>query len=205
MSSFTWQPGITLAIAEKQIILAAYRFYHGNKTRTAQALGVAIRTLDARLEEYAAKAPPAIKIVVDGVRMQNVEHAMRRCNNNKAVVARALHCTIDQLENELKLYSEKRKHDAAVAKFKKHGGDNPGEFTVTVAAVSSGENEIVETRKELGPGQTKSTTVLFDSEGHGAEPAAEVPAQRPMPVRELPKVQKVLPKQDARVSSKGRR
>jgi hypothetical protein len=49
-----WVPGITLEEMEKHCILAAIRFYRGNKTQTAGALGIAIRTLDAKLEKYEA-------------------------------------------------------------------------------------------------------------------------------------------------------
>lgn len=47
-----WQPGVTLEDLEKQAILEALRFYGNNKTRTAQALGIAIRTLDNKLAKY---------------------------------------------------------------------------------------------------------------------------------------------------------
>ena len=49
-----WVPGITLEEMEKQCILAAYKFYRGNKTQTSIALGIAIRTLDHKLERYEA-------------------------------------------------------------------------------------------------------------------------------------------------------
>ncbi len=47
-----WVPGITLDEMEKHCILSALRFYRGNKTQTAGALGIAIRTLDNKLEKY---------------------------------------------------------------------------------------------------------------------------------------------------------
>lgn len=47
-----WQPGITLDQVEKQVIKKAYRFFENNKTRTAAALDIAIRTLDAKLARY---------------------------------------------------------------------------------------------------------------------------------------------------------
>ena len=47
-----WQPGTSLDAAEKAIILKAYAFYKQNKTQTAQSLGIAIRTLDTKLERY---------------------------------------------------------------------------------------------------------------------------------------------------------
>jgi hypothetical protein len=50
--SITWQPGITLEQLEKQVILKALQFFGGNKTRTAQSLDIAIRTLDNKLEKY---------------------------------------------------------------------------------------------------------------------------------------------------------
>lgn len=49
-----WTPGMTLDEMEKQCILAAFRFYRGNKTQTAGALKIAIRTLDNKLEKYEA-------------------------------------------------------------------------------------------------------------------------------------------------------
>lgn len=47
-----WSPGVTLEQVERQVILKAMEFYHRNKTMTANALGIAIRTLDAKLEKY---------------------------------------------------------------------------------------------------------------------------------------------------------
>lgn len=50
----TWCPGVTLEDMEKMVIKKAFQFYGGNKTLTAKSLGIAIRTLDKKLEEYAA-------------------------------------------------------------------------------------------------------------------------------------------------------
>jgi len=47
-----WSPGMTLDFIEKQTILAAFRHFRGNKTATATSLGIAIRTLDNKLEKY---------------------------------------------------------------------------------------------------------------------------------------------------------
>lgn len=47
-----WSPGQTLEAVEKAVIEEAFRFYKGNKTQTALSLGIAIRTLDAKLEKY---------------------------------------------------------------------------------------------------------------------------------------------------------
>lgn len=51
----TWSPGVTLEMIEKQVILKAWAFYRGNKTTTSNALGIAIRTLDSKLEKYRAE------------------------------------------------------------------------------------------------------------------------------------------------------
>lgn len=48
----TWTPGMSLESVERQVILAAFRHYRGNKTATAQSLGIAIRTLDNKLAQY---------------------------------------------------------------------------------------------------------------------------------------------------------
>lgn len=47
-----WFPGMTLAEVERETIQQAFRFYGQNKTHTAEALGIAVRTLDAKLEQY---------------------------------------------------------------------------------------------------------------------------------------------------------
>lgn len=47
-----WSPGVTLESLEKQAIQKAFKFFQENKTQTAIALGISIRTLDAKLEKY---------------------------------------------------------------------------------------------------------------------------------------------------------
>ena len=47
-----WTPGVTLDDVEKQVILKAISFFGGNKTVTARTLGIAVRTLDYKLERY---------------------------------------------------------------------------------------------------------------------------------------------------------
>lgn len=54
--SVNWVPGITLEELEKNCILAAFKFYRGNKTTTASSLKIAIRTLEHKLERYEADA-----------------------------------------------------------------------------------------------------------------------------------------------------
>lgn len=52
MGEAIWFPGVTLADLEKKAILKALKFYDNNKTRTASALGISIRTLQNKLNEY---------------------------------------------------------------------------------------------------------------------------------------------------------
>lgn len=47
-----WSPGMSLDALEKMVILKAFNFYRKNKTATAASLGIAIRTLDSKLERY---------------------------------------------------------------------------------------------------------------------------------------------------------
>lgn len=47
-----WQPGQTLNDIEKNVILEALRYHHGNRTHTAKALAISIRTLRNKLAEY---------------------------------------------------------------------------------------------------------------------------------------------------------
>ncbi len=47
-----WYPGMTLEEVEKQVILKAFRFHNENKTHTAHALGVSVRTIQNKIEQY---------------------------------------------------------------------------------------------------------------------------------------------------------
>lgn len=50
--SVMWAPGMKLDHLEKMVILKAFGYYQNNKTMTANALGISIRTLDNKLEKY---------------------------------------------------------------------------------------------------------------------------------------------------------
>jgi DNA-binding NtrC family response regulator len=52
-----WSPGMKRDDVERETILAALKFYQGNKTQTAASLGIAIRTLDYKLLKYKGEAP----------------------------------------------------------------------------------------------------------------------------------------------------
>jgi len=47
-----WKPGRTLDEIERNVILEALKYHDGNRTHTAKALGISIRTLRNKLAEY---------------------------------------------------------------------------------------------------------------------------------------------------------
>jgi hypothetical protein len=61
-SPIIWSPGVKLEDIEEQVIKKAFKFYQGNKTSTANALGIAIRTLDTKLEKYESDAKARTKL-----------------------------------------------------------------------------------------------------------------------------------------------
>ena len=48
----SWNPGQTLNDIERNVILQALQYHQGNRTHTARALGISIRTLRNKLAEY---------------------------------------------------------------------------------------------------------------------------------------------------------
>ena len=52
MSTVVWNPGLSLAAIEKEIIQRAYEHFQKNKQQTAQSLGIAVRTLEYKLQQY---------------------------------------------------------------------------------------------------------------------------------------------------------
>jgi Bacterial regulatory protein, Fis family len=51
--SIQWSPGVSLEAVERQVIQKAFDHFRQNKTATAGALGIAIRTLENKLAKYA--------------------------------------------------------------------------------------------------------------------------------------------------------
>ena len=88
-----WHPGLTLEEVEKQVIEMALRYFNNNKTQTAIALGIAVRTLDNKLEKYAGVAPepevPPVKIKPmqgEGVTTEKIEKIETEKPEKKVVV-----------------------------------------------------------------------------------------------------------------------
>lgn len=47
-----WTPGMTLEAIERQVIEKSFCFYRQNKSATARALGITVKTLDNKFERY---------------------------------------------------------------------------------------------------------------------------------------------------------
>lgn len=56
-----FDPTVTLHELEKNYILKALNYYDGNKTQTANALGITIKTLYNKLHEYGEFEKYAVK------------------------------------------------------------------------------------------------------------------------------------------------
>lgn len=74
--NLNWNPGMTIESIEKDAILQALRFYRGNKTATANALGIAIRTLDNKIAQYEQDAKK--EEAASEIRKQQREEFQRR-------------------------------------------------------------------------------------------------------------------------------
>ena len=51
-SGMSWQPGVSLSDVEQSVIRKAMDFYHGNKNFVADALGISLRSLYNKINEY---------------------------------------------------------------------------------------------------------------------------------------------------------
>ena len=89
MANLNWQPGMSLELVEKEAILQAFRFYRANKTTTASALGISIRTLDAKLEKYATD-DVLLRKVDDERREQAREFGLRQRGITRNIEGRAI-------------------------------------------------------------------------------------------------------------------
>jgi two-component system response regulator FlrC len=52
LAAKSWEPGRTLDDIERNVILEALKYHSGNRTHTAKALGISIRTLRNKLADY---------------------------------------------------------------------------------------------------------------------------------------------------------
>lgn len=47
-----WYPGLTIEEMEREAIIAALRFYQGNRTKASDALGISVRTMTNKIGKY---------------------------------------------------------------------------------------------------------------------------------------------------------
>lgn len=80
-----WSPGVTLDQIERQVIEKAFAFFRKNKTQTAQALGIAIRTLENKFERYEKEDAAALE--AQAQREQAAADFQRRCRGEAPVTA----------------------------------------------------------------------------------------------------------------------
>ena len=90
-----WSPGMTLDAVERDAIESALRFYRGNKTATARALGIAVRTLDNKLDQY-AKEDDAQKAASDERARARAEELARARGLSIAVVGATAFCPLPE-------------------------------------------------------------------------------------------------------------
>lgn len=83
----TWQPGMTLEMIERLVILKALKFFRGNKSQTAQGLGITVKTLGSKLDQYLAadKArEEKDKIAADkAIEKQGIQKALQDGRNDQ--------------------------------------------------------------------------------------------------------------------------
>jgi len=92
-----WQPGMKLADVEKIVIERAYSFYKNNKSQTAIALGIAVRTLDSKLEKFSINKEPAAER--DERRRKETARKLHEMRNGKVK-------SIPQIEKQQKTKSK---------------------------------------------------------------------------------------------------
>lgn len=59
--TIAWNPSMSLAAVEKQVIQKCLEYYRGNKSQVARILGVTVKTIDRRIEQYAKEAEEQIE------------------------------------------------------------------------------------------------------------------------------------------------
>ena len=92
----SWQPGMSLEYLEKMAIKTALKFHHFNKAATARSLGIAPRTLDAKLEKYEYEDKE--KVSTDAKQRESHAEFMHRSRNGR-LAATAEVAPVDQRYN----------------------------------------------------------------------------------------------------------
>ncbi len=90
-----WSPGVTLEHIERQVIVKAYFHYRENKTATAAALGISVRTLDNKFEKYALDDQGAKE--ADEQRQRDKEHQLAR---SRGIVGGGFYANVPQVAQQ---------------------------------------------------------------------------------------------------------
>lgn len=100
MMCVNWTPGVKLEDVERDTILQAYRFYREDKTTTANALGISVKTLYNKIEQYSEEQKQSEEDQRNILKRDTeIQEKLRGRNNPQAAKYRT--------EDELREYHEK--------------------------------------------------------------------------------------------------
>lgn len=117
-----WEMGMTLETLEGQVIRKAYRMSGNNKTRTAQVLGISVRTLDERLKRYEADDKAAED--VDEVQRKKDHDWLMQQRYGSAYKPKSQE-EWDQEAKERRAWARAQKERDAFIERQRHGGEAP--------------------------------------------------------------------------------
>ena len=186
-----WTPGMTLESTEKQIILAAIKYFRGNKTMTSQALGISIRTLEVRLEKYDKEDRSAETAILE---QRAKELAQAEKNRQDAETKITTDMRNDRLSGNKSAVAEvhermkRERAEREQRKIEKHAAS----IAAAAALVNGASGQGVSSK---ATGASASFQNGHDAEeGLHLEPASKTPTQHAMSVSVGAKVQSMSPK-----------
>jgi hypothetical protein len=169
---FQWHPGMTLAAAEEKIILMAYKYFRGNKTLTANSLGIAIRTLDYKLENYSLDLKRKERVQKELVKKKELILEKQRGNFNEVNQAASVQFGFPKKDKTLGVEEVKEVKEEALI-----------------------PEEIINHETEDQQNASDNTTY----EETQNQPTIEISSESPLPVSVQEEVQEVLPPKPPKV------
>jgi hypothetical protein len=142
----TWQPGMSLEALEKSAIFEAMKFFQNNKAATARALGIAPRTLDNKLEKYAAEDKERVSF--DDEQRKERESFLQR-QRHGALADTGGVASQDQIS---------RQHERPARESQISNGASKGLDAQSVAQVPAQQNVSVSQREEVQGVLPKNTS-----------------------------------------------
>lgn len=187
---------MTIEYVEKSAILQAYRHFRSNQTATASALGISVKTLYNKLNQY-------------GLKGLSDESTNAQQNTQVGKID-----AFGRLTGPFAVDNPDRLGDDGLTKSPDRSGGNGSDPNADSSGVSGagsngsgGSEPAVVGGKEgekQGAQENGHSLSVHAQAGVGVEPPVEVPKERTMPVQERQEVQAVLPRQNAGGSSKRR-